>query len=248
MSCPTDMRRVHCGEPLAERPVAVEQVVGVHRCAARHCSFSAGCSLTWACRTAAASPSPCRRRSTSTRVDAAHRVDRRADLRSCAVGQTVDARGPRIDVAVAEPLLRGVERGITGHAARQVARVEQGDANAGRRGRRRAAPGPSRWRSRVRHAAAIVVEIVELADAREAGQHHLGERRRGQTHGTSRGRADRRARTSVAPRPERTASRHACDRAALGGTHGCGRWPFPAASGRRAVGHSGDARHATSTR
>ena len=57
----------------------------------------------------------------------------------------------------------------------QVQRVEQGDADPGfgGGGRERLA---HLVRVGVRRAVRLVVEVVELADARDAGQRHLGER------------------------------------------------------------------------
>ena len=100
-------------------------------------------------------------------------MDRGADADQRTVGEPVDARGPRVDVAVAEALLhRG---GLGADPAVQVARVEQRQPHArllGARQHRRA----HRVRVVVRSAAGPVVDVVELADERHPGERHLGER------------------------------------------------------------------------
>ncbi len=119
------------------------------------------------------------------------------------VGQEVDSSRPRRGVAVAEPFLSVVEHGIIRHPRLQVAGVEQRDADAGRR-RRLEQHLPHLVRLRVAGATAVVVQVVELADAGVPGQHHLGERRRSE--GTVRiGIESIGERVHpLAPRPERT--------------------------------------------
>ena len=100
------------------------------------------------------------------RVDRAHAVDRRADARGRALLERVHALGPGAGVGVAEAR----------DAAVQVARVEQRDADA-RVGGRRQHRAAHRVRVVVGRAVGRVVEVVELADAGDAGQRHLAERR-----------------------------------------------------------------------
>ena len=95
-------------------------------------------------------------------------------------GHPVGARGPfgpGVDVAVAEAQLGAFQRGV--EAAREVAGVEQGEADA-RVGRGGAQGGPHGVRFGVRHAAGAVVDVVELGDGRDPGQRHLGVRGGGQ--------------------------------------------------------------------
>ena len=161
---------------------------------------------------------PRRDRARRLRVDGAHAVDRRADARGRPLRDRVHALGPGLRVGVAEAL----------DAAVQVARVEQRDADArlGRRGQHRAA---HRVRVVVGRAAGRVVEVVELADAGDAGQRHLGERRRARARSRRRGRACRRARTSARARSRTSPCPRACARAARAGTRASGRWRAPAA-------------------
>ena len=199
-------------------PASASSPVGVRPCAARHSSFSFGCSETWAC-----SGRP-----------AAHSATTRADSGSTArtlwiaaptraVGRSssrVHALGPGVGVGVAEAL----------DAAVQVARVEQRDADArlGGRGEHGAA---HRVRVVVGRAVRRVVEVVELADAGDAGQRHLAERRAREREAACRGRARRPARTSARARSRTSPSRRACARAARAGTRASARWRGPAASG-----------------
>ena len=160
-------------------PCRSSKSIGVQPCTAQHCSFSAGCSLTWACSGASCAAA----HSATTDIDAGSTL--RTEwiaapiFASVPSARSVDPRRPRVGVAVAEPLLRAVEHCIAGHARPQVARVEQRDANACRRCCLEQHLAHL-VRLRIRRAAAIVVQVVELADAGEPGQHHLGERRRGQ--------------------------------------------------------------------
>ena len=73
----------------------------------------------------------------------------------------------------------------------------------------------------------LVVHVVELADARDAGQHHLAEHRPREP--VVRVGVERAGQPVhlVAPRPERALRRPGCGRAAPGGTRGCARWPDP---------------------
>ncbi len=107
-------------------------------------------------------------------IDAAYGVNGGTDPGVGRVRQAVDSIHPPICIAVVEPLLRVVEDRFIGHPCAQVARVQQCDSDAGSRGGfdQHAA---HLVRLRVRHAATIVVQVVELADACEPGQHHLGE-------------------------------------------------------------------------
>ena len=123
--------------------------------AASTCSFSAGCSDTWACSGAPRSPAHASDDGDRRRVDGAHRVDGGADRARPAPSRSSPTRvGPRVGVAVGEPLLRGVE--LDARAAAQVARVEQRDPDAGLAGRgdervghrvrrRRTATPPGAW-------------------------------------------------------------------------------------------------------
>jgi hypothetical protein len=108
------------------------------------------------------------------RVDGADAVDRRADARARPVGQGRDALAPGVGAAVGEALLDRAER--LGDPAVQVARVEQGDADA-----RLVGGGDQRPADLVgvgvRLAARAVVQVMELAHRGHAGQRHLAEGR-----------------------------------------------------------------------
>ena len=107
------------------------------------------------------------------RIDGADGVDRRTDAHAGAVGQGRCPRRPRQRVAVGEAALRVV--GLDADAPVEVARVEQRDPHArlaGGRDQRLA----HRVGVGVRGASGAVVEVVELADRTDAGEHHLGER------------------------------------------------------------------------
>ena len=112
-----------------------------------------------------------------------HRVDRRTDAHPPASARSAcdPALGPALDGAVAEPALPLVQRGVPvgGQPAGEVARVQQGDPEPGLRGRL-AQRLAHRVRVVVRRAARPVVQVVELADAGDAGERHLGVRRPGQ--------------------------------------------------------------------
>ena len=110
-------------------------------------------------------------------VDGAHGMDGGTDPPGVGGAERGDALDPRTDAAVTEPALRDPWLGVpgVGETAVQVERVEQGDADPGFGG-----GGHQRLahlvRVGVRRAVRLVVEVVELADARHAGQRHLGER------------------------------------------------------------------------
>ena len=110
-------------------------------------------------------------------ADRADRVDRRAEPHAVGLGATRrHALGPGVDGAVAEPALAGVQLDVAAavEAALEVARVEQGEPDAGLVGG--LAHGEAhRVRVAVRVAARAVVDVVELPDDRDAGLHHLGE-------------------------------------------------------------------------
>ena len=133
----------------------------------------------------------------------AHRVERRADeyaavaRRRCCSASTRSAQ--RVDRAVAEPLLRPVASGAPSDAGAEIAGVEQGEPDAGVRGR--VDQGLAhRVRVGVRPAAGVVVQVVELADRGDAGQRHLGVHRRGPAPGSGRGQPSGGARTSARAR------------------------------------------------
>ena len=113
----------------------------------------------------------------------------------------------------------------------QVAGVEQRDPDAGLARPRRSAPGPSRS-GRRRACRRAVVEVVELADARDAGQRHLGERRAREREVALGVEPLGQLRTSARARSRTSRVRAGCARAARAGTRGCGRWRGRAASGR----------------
>ena len=139
------------------------------------------------------------------RVDRAHRVDRRADPHARSVGERRRPRRPPQGVAVREPALGLVD--LDADATAQVARVEQGEADA-RLGGGGDQGGAHRVGVVVRLAAGPMVEIVELPDGRDPGPHHLGERRPGQPVIPRRDRASPPPRTS-APATSRTTRRPA---------------------------------------
>ena len=107
--------------------------------AATLCSFSAGCSDTWACRRGAALARPRRHHLDGRWIDGAHRVDGRADSNRRPVLQGRCSRRPAARVAVGEAALRLIEVDVD--AALQVAGVEQRDAQSrlGGRGDQRCA-------------------------------------------------------------------------------------------------------------
>ena len=110
---------------------------------------------------------------------------------------------------------------------------------ASRRGRA-AAPRP--WRSGRRRASPSgrVVQVVELADRGDAGQRHLGVRRRGPARGRCPGRAAPATRVHRARARSRTCRRRrACGRAAPGGTRGSARWRSPGRTTPGSAGRSG---------
>ena len=150
-------------------------------------------------------------------------------------GHAVGARGPLgpgVHVAVAEAQLGAFERGV--EAAREVAGVEQGEADA-RVGRGGAQGGPHGVRVGVGHPAGAVVEVVELGDGRHPGRAPSRRTRRWPAPGRSRGRGGRRRRTSPPARSRTCRHRRGCARAAPGGTRGCARWRTRAAPRRAAA-------------
>ena len=136
------------------------------------------------------------------RVDRPHGVDRGADARRRRC-QPVEVRGagrPPERIAVAEAPLNRIQ--LDPDAAVQVAGVEQRDANAGRCGggdQRR----PHRVRIVIWNPTGVVVDVVELADARDAGERHLAEHRSGEPVVRLRRQALGRRVHLLAPRPER---------------------------------------------
>ena len=144
-------------------PASASSPVGVRPWVARHSSFSFGCSETCACSgRSRAHSATTRAASGSTARTLWIAAPTRADGRSA---DRVHALGPRGGVAVAEAL----------DAAVQVARVEQRDPQPGRlrRGEHGAA---HRVGVVVGRPVGRVVEVVELADAGDAGERHLPER------------------------------------------------------------------------
>ncbi len=140
-------------------------------------SFSAGCSETcaWSGRSRSAVHA-------ATVAQAFGSTARTlwiaAPMRAPGASASSSTRSPQAAArAVGEALLHRAQR--LGDAAVQVAGVEQGDADAGlaRGGQHRRA---ELVRVRVRATAGVVVHVVELADRRDAGERHLGERRPGE--------------------------------------------------------------------
>ena len=159
------------------------------------------------------------------------RVDRRRRCAPSAASSRVEppTRGAHASrVAVAEPPL---------HADRARRRCRRAGsrcraASCGCRPRRprRDQRLAHRVRVGVGRAAGVVVEVVELADARDAGQRHLARTSPRPAGGSESGveRAGERVHL-LAPRPERARRRSGCARAGRGGRRGCGRWPARAA-------------------
>ncbi len=137
-------------------------------------------------------------------VDRANAVDRRPDARARAVGKRVHAARPSLGVAVGEAPLHVVGR--LADPAVQVAGVEEGhpDPRLGRRLDQRLADLVGIV---VADTARCVVEIVELAHARDARERHLGERRPGQREVELGVEAARQLVHGIAPAPEVAAPR-----------------------------------------
>jgi hypothetical protein len=138
-------------------PCSSSSSAGVRPWAARHASFSARCSDRWACRGAPRSRAqPATVASWSAGTARTEWIA--APTRACGASRSEEAR--------LDPFDRDAE------AAREVARVEQRDADAGlgRRLDHRLAHGVG-----IGVARGAVVEVVELADAGDAGQRHLPE-------------------------------------------------------------------------
>ena len=171
------VRRVDGAEPVAQQPRLVEQLgrrravehlggevlgrlladVGVHDAAAGHLGH----------------------RPQVVARHGAHRVHGGADPgRRRRASRAATRVAQRVDVAVGEPPLHVVERHVpvAGQPAGEVAGVEQGEPQAG---------VPRRLDERLAHRvgvgvgppAEVVVQVVELADDGDPGQHHLGEDR-----------------------------------------------------------------------
>ncbi len=92
-------------------------------------------------------------------------MDGCADVHAVASTQLVDPRRPAFDVPVGERALHSLERPAI-QAAAQIARVEQGDADALR---------PRGLDERLAEVVAVAMEVVELADRGDARVQHLAE-------------------------------------------------------------------------
>ena len=161
------------------------------------------------------------------RVDRADAVDRGADARPGRVGELGDALAPR-----PRRCRRRSARctGLSGSAdaAVQVAGVEQGDADAGlaRGGQHRRAELVGVG---VRAPAGIVVQVVELADRRDARRAPSRRTSPGRGGSSSPGRGGRRPRTSARARSRSCRARAGCAREARDGRRASARWRTRAA-------------------
>ncbi len=183
-------------------PCRSSRPTGVTPYAATHCSFSAGCSETWQCngtsRSAAHAPTTSADAGSTARTEwIAAPTPRR---RRCQPVEVRGARRPPERIAVAEAPLNRIQ--LDPDAAVQVTGVEQRDANAGRRG-----GGDQRRAHRVRVVIVspthVMVDVVELADAGDAGERHLTEHRRREPVVRLRRQVLGRRVHLLAPRPER---------------------------------------------
>ena len=153
-----------------------------------------------------------------------HRVRRHADPQPRSVAQRRDPLRPRAGGAVGEPALHAVDRAAV-HVRGEVAGVEQGEPDPGLGGGLRQGVA-HRVRVGVRAPVRAVVQVVELAHRRDAGQRALGESGAGQGEvgvGVEPGGDGVHA---LAPGPERacpTPRRRGCARAAPGERRGSGR-------------------------
>ena len=166
-----------------------------------HCSFSAGCSDTWACSGMARSAAHAA--TTSIAAGSTARTEWMAAPMRTPARRLERARPgrPGERVAVAEATLDRV--GLRPDAAVEVTGVEQRDPDAGVAGRRQQG-GTHRVGIVVGLPPGLVVEVVELADRGHPGQRHLGEHGPGQSVIALRVEGGGDAVHLVAPRPERT--------------------------------------------
>ena len=86
-----------------------------------------------------------------------------SDARAFTVLQCIHALRPTVRIAIGKSLLDFVERS-TVHPTPQVARVDESDADA---------PRGSGLEQCLAHLVAVPVQVVELADRRDAGLQHL---------------------------------------------------------------------------
>ena len=171
------------------------------------------------------------------RIDSSHRMDRGTDPDAGRRRQPLDPCRPRVGISVRESSLHVVRRDP--EPSVEVAGVEQRQPDAGV-GRRDPEHLPHHVRFVVGLAAHPVVQVVELAHARVAGQRHLRERRRGEREVPLRIERRRQLVHPLAPRPERTrrtmgtASKGAVEGVTVGvGEAGHGQPGEPLGTGRR---------------
>ena len=132
-----------CASP--STPWSASSWVGVTPYAARHASFSAGCSDRWTCSGRGTPSSPTAAsttRSSSVRRHRPHRVHRRCHPEAVIVAEHADPIGPGLGVAVVEPPLHALQRDADPAGA--GSRCRAGSAGSRPPRGRRAAPRPSR--------------------------------------------------------------------------------------------------------
>ena len=208
-------------------PASASSAVGVRPYASRHASFSAGCSETWACSGAPSRRAALTRRTAATSREpgsTARTLWIAAPMRAWrgAALERAHTLGPRVGGAVGKRTW-APSGGCTDPAV-QVARVDQRDAGCRPRRRPAMSAWPIAFGSSYGRAVRPVVQVVELAHRRDAGQRHLGEgRAREREVGVGVEPLGERVHL-LAPGPERAAPGAACARAARAGTRASGRW------------------------